>query len=400
MRVLFADKLVDRARVRLASQGFEVRAEAGLSGDSLVDAVRSWKPEVLVVRSTKVSAAVMDGGALSLIVRAGAGVNTIDVPAASTRGIFVTNCPGKNADAVAELAIGLMVAVDRQIADNTIDLRNGRWAKGRYSKAHGLRGRTLGILGLGQIGEETAKRAKAFGMPVIAWSRSLTDERAEALGIRRFASPEEVAQRADVLSVHLAATQQTKGFVGSSVFEAMKHGAIFLNTSRSEVVDEAALRQALDTKGIRAGLDVYSGEPSGNDGEFHDPLAKHPSVTGTHHIGASTNQAQEAVADEACRIIEVFRATGRAPNCVNLEERGTSTHALVVRHLDRVGVLAAVLGALRGANRNVGAMENTIFTGGGAASARIGIDGAPDEATVAAISALPDVLHVSVVQLS
>lgn len=400
MRVLFADKLVDRARVRLASQGFEVRADAGLSGDALVAAVRDWQPEVLVVRSTKVGEPVLDAGSLSLVVRAGAGVNTIDVAAASLRGIFVTNCPGKNADAVAELAIGLMVAVDRQIADNVAEMRAGRWAKGRFSKAHGLRGRTLGILGMGQIGEETAKRAKAFGMPVIAWSRSLTDERAEALGVRRFDAPEDVAQRADVLSVHLAATQQTRGLIGTSVFDAMKHGAIFLNTSRSEVVDEAALIRALDTKGIRAGLDVFSEEPSGNDGAFVHPLAAHPGVTGTHHIGASTNQAQEAVADEACRIIEVFRATGRAPNCVNLAERGSSTHALVVRHRDRVGVLAGVLAAIRGANRNVGAMENMLFVGGGAASARIGLDGRPDDAALAAIAALPDVLHVSVVELS
>lgn len=400
MRVLFADRLVDRARVRLAAQGFEVRAEASLAGDALVEAVATWQPEVLVVRSTKVGEAVLDAGPLSLVVRAGAGVNTIDVAAASRRGVFVTNCPGKNADAVAELAIGLMVACDRQIADNVSELRAGRWAKGRFSKAHGLRGRTLGVIGLGQIGEEVARRAMAFGMPVIAWSRGLTDERAEALGIRRFGSPEEVAQRADVLSVHLAATQQTRGFIGTSVFDAMKHGAIFLNTARSEVVDEVALRRALDEKGIRAGLDVFADEPAGNDGAFDHPLAKHPSVTGTHHIGASTTQAQEAVADEACRIIEVFRATGRAPNCVNLEPRGTSTHALVVRHRDRVGVLAGVLAALRAANRNVGAMENMLFVGGGAASARIGLDGRPDDDALAAIAALPDVLHVSVVELS
>ncbi|MEZ4321230.1 MAG: NAD(P)-dependent oxidoreductase [Myxococcota bacterium] len=399
MRVLFADKVVDRARVRLAAAGCEVRAEPGLAGDLLTQTIREWKPEVLVVRSTKVTREMIEAGSLSLVVRAGAGFNTIDVAAASGRGVFVANCPGKNADAVAELALGLMLAVDRSIADCVVDLRAGRWNKGAYSKGHGLKGRTLGILGMGMIGQETARRARAFGMEVVAWSRSLDDEKAAQLRVRRMAHPEDVASRADVLSVHLAASTQTKGLIGRSIFDAMKHGAIFVNTSRSEVVDEDALRVALDTKGIRAGLDVFSDEPGGKDGPFVHPLASHPSVVGTHHIGASTSQAQEAVADEACRIIEVFRSTGRAPNCVNLSTRSASTHALVVRHLDRVGVLAEVLGILRADKRNVGEMENTVFVGGGAATARIGLNGAPSADALARIEAIEEVLHTSCVEL-
>ncbi|MCB9672854.1 MAG: hydroxyacid dehydrogenase [Alphaproteobacteria bacterium] len=399
MRVLIADKLEDRARVRLASRGHEVRMEPGLAGDALVEALAAWRPEALVVRSTKVTRPMLELGCLSLVVRAGAGVNTIDLKAAGEFGVFVSNCPGKNADAVAELTMGLLVAVDRHIAAGDRDLKEGRWNKGAYSKASGLAGRTLGILGMGDIGQGVAKRARAFGMDVIAWSRSLTPDRAAALGVRYASDPSEVAAAADVLSVHLALTDATRGFVGPGLLGALKHGSIFLNTSRAEVVDEAALLEALETRSLRAGLDVFSGEPSGKDGAFTHPLAAHPRVTGTHHTGASTDQAQEAVADEAVRIVEVFGDTGRAPNCVNLTG-ADSSHVLVVRHRDRVGVLAAVLDVLRGADLNVGELENTRFTRGGASSARIGLDAAPSPETLERIGALPDVLHTSVAEVA
>lgn len=397
MRVLIADKLADRARVRLAAKGYEVRMEPGLKGPTLVEAIRSFAPDVLVVRSTRVTEEMFEVGCLSLVVRAGAGVNTIDLAAAGAAGVFVSNCPGRNAAAVAELALGLMLAVDRRIAEGDRDLKQGQWNKGTYSKAHGLKGRTLGLIGMGQIGCAVARRAQAFGMEVVAWSRSLTAEKAAELGVVFETDPESVAARSDVLSVHLALTDATRGFVGPSLFGALRHGAIFVNTSRAEVVDERALLQAIERRALRVGLDVFSDEPSAKAGPFEHPLARHPAVTGTHHIGASTTQAQEAVADEAARVVEVFGSTGRAPNCVNLTEERAS-HVLVVRHRDRVGVLAGVLDVLRASSINVGAMSNLRFTRGGAASAKIELDGAPDAATLARIGELPDVLHTSVAQ--
>lgn len=400
MRVLFADKLPDQSRTRLAGNGFEVIAEPSLEGEALREAIARVDPTVLVVRGTKVKPEHIEAGrSLSLVIRAGAGVNTIALDAASKAGVFVANCPGKNAVAVAELAMGLMIALDRHIADNVTDLRQGRWNKGTYSKARGLAGRTLGVIGTGQIGCELIQRAKAFDMPVVAWSRSLTDASAEALGVRRFDTPEEVARRADVLSVHVALTPATRGLVGASIFEALRPGSIFLNTSRAEVVDEQALLAALDEKGILAGLDVFSEEPTGKAGDFDHPLAKHPRVYGTHHIGASTDQAQEAVGDEVCRIIETFRATGRAPNCVNLARRTQADHVLVVRHLDRVGVLASVLEALREESINVEEMENTVFEGAEAAVARLHVAGAPSSALVERILKAENVLAASVLPL-
>jgi D-3-phosphoglycerate dehydrogenase len=399
MRVLFADKLPDRARVRLASGGFEVRTEPKLDAEALRDRLAEWDPDVLVVRSTRVTAAHATAGRkLSLVVRAGAGVNTIDVAACSSRGIFVSNTPGKNAVAVAELTLGLLLALDRRIPDGVADLRAGRWAKGRYSAASGLKGRTLGIIGLGDIGLAVARRARAFGMKVVGWSRSFTEQKAAELEIERARSLEDLAARSDVVSVHLALTKETHGLVGESVFGTMKHGSLFLNTSRAEVVDDRALLHALDTKGIRAGLDVFPDEPTGNEGDFDSVLAKHPSVYGTHHIGASTDEAQEAVGDEVCRIIETFRGEGRVLGGVNSLVRSAATHRVTVRHRDEVGVLAAVLGVLREGNINVQEMENVVFPGG-AAIARIQVSTPPEAAEVSRLEAIPQVLHVSVVAL-
>src|SRR6185369_7592875 len=182
MKILIADKFPEGGQSEVRNAGFEVVYEPDLKDDSLAAAVKSSDADILVVRGTKVTGDML-GGRLSLIVRAGAGYNTIDVKKASSLGIYVTNCPGKNSVAVAELAFGLILSLDRHISEASTDLKNGRWNKKEYSKARGVFGRTLGLIGVGRIGQEMITRARAFGMPVVAWSRSLTPERAEALGI-------------------------------------------------------------------------------------------------------------------------------------------------------------------------------------------------------------------------
>src|SRR5205807_4485880 len=157
--------------------------------------------------------------------------------------------------------------------------------------------------------------------------------------------------------------------------------AYFINTSRAEVVDQDALSRAVREKGIRAGLDVFAQEPAGGSGEFADDIAKTDAVYGTHHIGASTDQAQEAIAAETVRIIRAFKETGHAPNVVNLARRTPATHRLVVRHRDRPGVLAQVLDAIKAEQINVQEMENIVFEGAEAAVARINLDKAPAAAT-------------------
>ena len=393
MKVLIADKFEKSGIDGLRAAGCAVVSDPDLKDDALREAIGKTGADVLVVRSTKVTAPMLDAGRLSLIVRAGAGYNTIDVAAASERGIYVSNCPGKNAIAVAELAFALILALDRRVPDNVAELRAGQWNKKEYSKAQGLYGRTLGLLGVGSIGQEMIRRAAGFGLDVVLWSRRfagerrpLTEQEARELGVeaalRQVAidlapTPEEVAARADVLSLHLALGPETNGLVNTALLERLRPGAILINTARGEVVDEAAVAAAVRDRGLRVGLDVFANEPSGATGAFADPLIAQPGVYGTHHIGASTEQAQEAIAAETVRIITTYKETGRVPNVVNLARKTPATHMLVVRHRDRPGVLAHVFDHLRQANLNVQETENIVFEGAEAAVARINLDGRP-----------------------
>ncbi len=400
MKVLLADKLAASGIEALQDAGHEVLMQPTVSGEALRDVLREAQPQVLVVRSTKVTADMMQASpALELIVRAGAGYDTIDVAGASERGVFVANCPGKNAVAVAELTIGLMLALDRRIPDNVQDARQGLWNKALYSKAEGIKGKTLGVVGVGNIGEAVIARAQALEMNVVAWSRSLTAAHAEVLDVIRVDSPLEVAKNADVVSLHVASTPETRHLADRAFFEAMRPGALFINTTRGAVVDEDALRWALEEKRIRAGLDVFDGEPAGKEGPFEHPLAAHPGVYVTHHIGASTEQAQDATAAEAVRIVNTYAATGKVPNCVNMEAHSPATHLLTVRHLDKVGVLAAVLDEVRKADWNVQEMENLVFEGAKAACARIRFAGAPNNEVLERINDHGDVLAVSLIEL-
>lgn len=406
MKVLVADKFETSGLEALQAAGCDVLFLPDANGDALVAAIRESRAPVLVVRSTQVTAAMLDAGALSLIVRAGAGVNTIDVAGASERGIYVSNCPGKNSVAVAELTMGLILAIDRRIPDNVADLRAGKWNKKEYAAAKGLMGQTLGLLGFGHIGQEVARLARAFGMPVLVWSRRFSendaarDKAAESFDIEIVPSAEDLVEQADVISVHLALTNDTRGFVNGALLSHARPGATFINTARAEVVDHEALARAVTDKGLRLGLDVFANEPSASTGAFADPLVSHPGVYGTHHIGASTEQAQEAIADETVRIIRTFKETGRVPNVVNLAKLTPATHMLVVRHRDKPGVLAHVFEYLRVARLNVQETENIIFDGAHAAVARINLDGAPSARALDAMqSGNADILDLQLVKL-
>jgi D-3-phosphoglycerate dehydrogenase len=401
MRVLIADKFEQSGRDGLQALGCEISYQPDLKDEALVEAIRKEAPDVLVVRGTKVTEPMLDAGPIKLVVRAGAGFNTIDVAAASKRGIYVSNCPGKNSIAVAELAFALILALDRRITENVIALRHGEWNKKEFSKARGLYGRTLGLVGVGKIGQEMIPRARAFGMPVVAWSRSLTPERGSALGVEYKESPVAVAESSDIVSVHLALNSETRGLISAEVFNSMRRGSYFINTARGEVVDQAALLQAMKSQGIRAGLDVYAVEPTSNADDFLDEIAKEENLYGTHHIGASTDQAQEAIAAETVRIVREFKETGKVPNVVNLARRTPATHRLVVRHLDRPGVLASVLDAIKAEHINVQEMENIVFEGAAAAVARINLDNAPSKEMLNRMHAeSTDIIELDLIKLT
>jgi D-3-phosphoglycerate dehydrogenase / 2-oxoglutarate reductase len=401
MRVLFADA-VDPSTVQvLTDQGHDCVVESGLSAEDLP--TRIGGVEALVVRSTKVTAETIEAAHdLELIVRAGAGTNTIDVEAASDVGIYVTNVPGRNAIAVAELTMGLLLAIDRRIADNVAELRAGTWNKSAFSKAEGLHGKRLGIVGVGDIGLAVAERAAAFGLWVLVVGKDRgpeVEERLRAIEAESVDTLEELVSVSDIVSIHLPATPETESLFDADLLDRMPDGAILLNTSRGDIVDEAALLDAIERKGLRVGLDVYPDEPASGRAEWSSKLAQHPNVVGTHHIGASTDQAQRAVADGVVEIVDAF-VRGEVLNCVNLAPRRLGTHSLHIRHFDRVGVLAGVFDILRRRELNVEQMQNRVFQGGNAAVATIDVVGEVGEELVGALEALPDVIHVSAVPIA
>jgi len=389
MKILVADAFPKERLADFALLGLTLEHRPDISAKDLPAAARD--ASILVVRSKQVTGDVFEAAqALSLVVRAGAGVNTIDVAAASRRGVYVANCPGQNSIAVAELAIGLVLALDRRIPDNVVLLRAGRWDKKGFSEAQGVFGRTLGVAGLGSIGREVAARGGALGMRVLGWSRSLTDAGAKDLGMERAADLFRLARESDFLSLHLALTKETRGIVSRDVLSAMRPGAALVNTARAELVDQEALLEAARDGRIRVGTDVFAGEPEKGQAEFDSPLAKLPGVYGTHHIGASTAQAQDAIARETVRIVEAFVRSGQVPNCVNVARKTPAKARLVVRHHDKVGVLANVLGLIREAGINVEEVRNTIFDEARAASCAIDLDDRPPPGLVERIRARAD----------
>lgn len=359
MKVLIVDKFPEKYIEELKSLDLEVIYNPKLGENDLPEAAK--EVDILVVRSTVVNEkTIYESKNLSLIVRAGAGVNNIAISAANRKGIYVSNCPGKNSIAVAELTIGLMIALDRWIPENVIDFRNGIWNKDKYSKAQGLYGRTLGIIGVGNIGKEVAKRALALGMNVYGKDIS----RIEGIAIKDFSEMDQLLPMCDVVSVHLPLTDQTRNLFDQKMFSYMKDGALFINTSRAEVVDEDALLWAVENKKIRAALDVFRDEPEGKSGPVSSKLQSNPNIYVTHHIGASTEQAQNAVAEETVRIIKDYLTSGVIAHWVNRARITDAKYQLVVKHHDKPGVLASVLNVIREANINIEEIENVIFEGG------------------------------------
>jgi len=402
MRLLIADKLHPRAIEELRTLPLEVVYEPELTRETLEKNLKGVG--VLVVRSTEVTAGAIEAAKqLNLIVRAGASYSTIDVRAASKRGIYVANCPGKNASAVTELVYGLMISLDRRVPDAVASLRAGKWERQEYSKAEGLHGKTLGIVGLGAIGREVMSRARSFGLNVMAWSRSLTAARATELGIAYAPSIEELAAKSHILTLHLALVDRTRLILNRRAIGVLPERAMVINTARADLVDNEALLEAVEKRGLRVGLDVYPEEPRGTR-TFSSPdvFRTYPSggvVYGTPHIAAATDQAQLAIAGETVRIIRSFLLEATVPNIVNVLASSAARFQLVIRMLDKIGTFANVLAVLKRHGINVEEVSNTVFEGGVAACAKLRLLQRPTEACLAEIKAFDEVLHVDLVTL-
>ena len=390
VKIIIADKFPEQYVEELKGLDLDVDYSPKLGEDDLPDAAK--ETDILVVRSTKVKATTINAAQkLNLIIRAGAGVNNIDIPAANKKGIYVANCPGKNAVAVAELAIGLMIALDRRIPDNVIDFRNGKWNKAEYSKAQGLKGKTLGIIGVGNIGKEVTKRAQAFGMNV--YGKDIT--RIEGVQVKDFSEMDQLLPLCDVISIHLPVTPETKGLFNKEMFGYMKPNSLLINTSRAEIIDEDALLEAIKEKNIRVALDVFKDEPEYKQGDVKSSLQSNPNVYITHHIGASTAQAQNAVAEETVNIIKHYLHSGIIDHWVNRARLSDAKYQLVVKHFDKPGVLASILEIIREGKINIEEIDNVIFDGGLAANCTMKLMNPVTTEMIKKMNDHPDVLSVS-----
>lgn len=359
VKVLIADKFPELYVQQLKDMELDVIYSPKLGENDLPEAAKDV--DILVVRSTIVNAdTIKNSNMLNLVIRAGAGVNNINVAACNQKGVYVANCPGMNSVAVAELAMGLMLTLDRRIPDNVADFRNQKWNKGEYSKAEGLLGKNLALIGVGNIGKEVAKRALAFGMNV--YGKDIT--RIEGVAIKDFSEMDKILPMCDIISIHLPVTPQTKGLFNKEMFGYVKPGALLINTSRAEIIDEDALLEAIKEKNIRAAMDVFKDEPEQKDGAVVSPLQKSPNIYVTHHIGASTEQAQNAVAAETVKIIKDYVHSGIIAHWVNRAKITDAHYQLVVKHYDRPGVLASILAVIREGSINIEEIENVIFEGG------------------------------------
>ena len=261
MRLLIADKLHPRAIEELRTLPLEVMYDPEVTKESLASKIGGVG--ILIVRSTEVTSEVIDKAKqLHLIVRAGAEFSTIDTKAASSRGIYVANCPGKNAAAVAELVFGLLLSIDRRIPDAVASLRGGKWERTRFGGAEGLHGKTLGIAGFGAVGREVASRARAFGLHPVAWSRSLSAGKAMDLGIGHAGSLEELASKSNVLTLHLPITERTRQIIGPKVLGRLPPRSILINTARADLLDYPALKESVAKSKLRVGLDVFPADPT------------------------------------------------------------------------------------------------------------------------------------------
>jgi D-3-phosphoglycerate dehydrogenase / 2-oxoglutarate reductase len=403
MRLLIADKLHPRAVEELRTLPIEVVYEPELTKETLETTIR--EVGILVVRSKEVTAKAIEGARqLNLIVRAGTEAHNIDIRAASKGGVYVANCPGKNAGAVAELVLGQIIALDRRIPDAVLSLRNQKWERGEYGKAEGIAGKTIGIAGFGAVGREVARMAQAFGLRPLAWSRGLSPQAAAEAGVGHVKTIEELASKSDILTLHLPVNDRTRQLVNKRVLDLLPRRAMLINVARADLVDYAALREAVKGRGLRAAVDVYPDEPKGKREFVTDLFESAPSATGgfvygTPHIAASTDQAQLAIATETVRVIRAFLVDGNVPNCLNVSHVRVARFQLVIRMLDKVGTLANVLSVIKRHGINIEEVTNTVFEHAEASSTKLRLLSRPSEACLSEIRAFDEILHLDLVTL-
>ncbi|MBI5502528.1 MAG: phosphoglycerate dehydrogenase [Deltaproteobacteria bacterium] len=342
LKILVADELSPRGVEILRAAHFDVTVKTGLKGPELAAALRGV--HALVVRSaTKVTPEALAGAdSLQVIGRAGIGVDNVDVPAASRKGVVVMNTPGGNAVTAAEHAIALLCALARRIPQATASVKAGKWEKGKF-KGVELADKTLGVIGLGNIGRIVADRGHGLRMRVVGHDPFLAPEAAAKLGVP-LVSLDELLARADAVTIHVPLTPETRGLLGADRLRRMKPGALLVNAARGGIVDEAALHEALAAGRLGgAALDVFATEPPGQS-----PLLALDNVIASPHLGASTEEAQERVSVEIAEQVVAFLLRGELRNAVNAAALPADGAEPLRPYVALAGRLGALLGQLAG----------------------------------------------------
>lgn len=338
MKVLITDPIEQVCTDVLAKEGIQVDSKPGLPPDEIKKIIGGY--DALVVRSgTKVKADIIaEAKIMKVIGRAGAGVDNIDVSAATRKGIVVMNTPGGNTISTAEHTMALMMSLARNIPQSFQSLQNDKWDRKKYTGTE-LYGKTLGIIGLGKVGREVAARAKGFGMNVIGYDPLLAADVASSLGLETVAL-DDIFKKSDFITVHTPLTEETRGILGEKAFSLCKHGVRVINCARGGIIDEEALLKALESGQVAgAAFDVFVKEPP-----VGNPLLKHPKVIATPHLGASTEEAQEKVAKQiAEQMVDFFKGRGIA-GAINISDYQTA----VSDELRSFLLLAEKIGSLHG----------------------------------------------------
>lgn len=399
MKILIACKLPDAALNELRSLATVAAYEPDIRPEDLPAALDDVG--ILVVDRRRVGPeCIAAASALQMIIRAGTSTANIALDEASLQGVFVTNCPLKDADAIAELTLGLVVALDRGLIEHAAVTRPGKAAPSgpgdarNLPEARGLAGRTIGILGFGAVCRQVARRAQAFDMNVLAWSANMTSDTQRPGDVEFCYHPRELARRSDVVTVYAPPERVEEPLIGPDFISSLRDGALVVHVGNPRVLDEAALAAALKAGRIRVASDVYSADADAEGGRLRSRLAELPGTIVTQRLASATGQARAAIADEVVRIVRQFLVFGEVVNCVNLMERSPARWQLVLRLKDAVGVMAAIMDAIRADGVNAEEITSRVFTGARAAWCAIALDERPSNETLDTLRSLPGVMHL------
>ena len=309
MKVLIADKFPIKYIDKIVKLKYQIIFNENITTKELINKIKGFN--ILIIRNKKITNNIIENSnCLKLIIRAGSGYDNIDILSANKKYISVCNVPGKNAIAVAELTIGLMLSIDRKIPDNVNDIKNFKWNKNKYSNSIGIFGRKLGIIGFGEIGQLVAKRAFSFGMKILVYDTNLNKTKHNIINKYNIIIKNDIyklVKNSNIITLHIPSNKNTINIINKKILNFIKKDSIIINTSRSDIINEKDLICAMDNKNIKLGTDVYKDEPEYKSGYFKTHIGIHPNVYGTHHIGASTRQAQNSIASGVIKILKYFK---------------------------------------------------------------------------------------------